>query len=151
MPLFSLAYVSTATRRMTDDDLLDILRTARTFNAAHGITGMLTYFGLTFVQVLEGEQQAVMDLLRRIRGDARHHSLAVTRTRAIETRLFDGWAMAFVNAERFRDEAGTRVSLDPSFAAEAILAQADRADALMEVLRPALDDAETGSTGTTQP
>jgi hypothetical protein len=140
MSLFSLAYVSTATQRMTDDDLRSILHTARAFNAARGITGMLTYFGQTFVQVLEGEREEVLELLRCIRHDPRHHSLAVTRTREIESRAFPGWSMAFVNAERFRGEAGVSPSLDPSFAAEALLAHAERADELMAVLRPALGE-----------
>lgn len=140
MALFSLAYVSTAVRRMTDEDLRSILHTARTFNAAHDVTGMLTYFGQTFVQVLEGQREDVLDLLRRIRQDDRHHSLAITRTREIEARAFPGWSMAFVNAERFQGEEGVSPSLDPSFAAEALLAHAGRADELMAVLRPALGE-----------
>jgi len=138
MPLFSLAYLSTATRRMSDDDLLDILRAARRFNTAQGITGMLTYFGDTFVQVLEGEQETVLALMQHIQQDTRHRSVTVTRTREITERAFTEWAMAFVNGDRFQDEAGVHPGLAPSFSADAILAHADRADALMDTLRPGL-------------
>ena len=52
--MIHLCYVSTATRLMTQADLLDLLATARQRNKACDVTGMLLYKDMSFVQILEG-------------------------------------------------------------------------------------------------
>lgn len=49
------------------------------------------------MQVLEGEESAVLETYRRIERDARHHGLlTLLKERDVE-RMFPDWAMAFCN------------------------------------------------------
>ncbi|HLF98721.1 MAG TPA: phosphate-starvation-inducible PsiE family protein [Methylococcaceae bacterium] len=93
--MIQLTYISTATRPMTADDLMDILRSARAHNANHGVTGMLLYSNGTFVQVLEGDERTVDALLEVIKRDPRHTTLHVVERRTIEAREYAEWSMGF--------------------------------------------------------
>ena len=49
-----IIYISSAAKKMDDDDLLDILKTSRENNKKNDISGMLLYDNGSFIQVLEG-------------------------------------------------------------------------------------------------
>ena len=70
-----------------------ILRASETNNFLDGITGFLIFDKVHFVQVLEGDQAAVLETYERIGDDPRHAYLTVLDTRWVETRAFEGWAM----------------------------------------------------------
>jgi hypothetical protein len=50
--MIQITYLSSATRAMSQDDLEDILKTARETNARLGITGMLLYGNKTFTSFM---------------------------------------------------------------------------------------------------
>ena len=100
MALHTLLYSSTATYEMEEKNLLDILSVAREFNAAHGITGLLLYHAGAFMQVLEGEKDAIFDLYDRIVADERHAGLHLAFHEPIEERSFRNWAMGFRSSEQ---------------------------------------------------
>ena len=75
--MIQLTYLSTPTRTMSNDDLMDILKKARLNNAGLGISGMLLYTGEVFVQVLEGEENVVDDLVKLIKIDPRHKDFRI--------------------------------------------------------------------------
>lgn len=55
MPLYSrIVYSSQLAPSVPAECVADIVRTARQFNAAHGITGLLVFDGQRFCQYLEG-------------------------------------------------------------------------------------------------
>mgnify|MGYP000845570253 CR=1 FL=1 len=62
-------------------------------NARDGITGALLFDPLWFVQILEGEREAVSATLRRIIGDDRHADVTIMDARSIEARRFGQWWM----------------------------------------------------------
>ncbi len=70
-----------------------IVRASQANNLRDGITGFLIFDKTSFVQVLEGEQSAVLEAYERISDDPRHAYLTVLDTRWVETRAFEGWAM----------------------------------------------------------
>jgi Sensors of blue-light using FAD len=76
--------------------LADILRQARTNNAARGITGALMLYDDWFAQVLEGPQTAVEALFARITADTRHDTVRLSQAGQVPARLFGKWAMAVV-------------------------------------------------------
>ena len=78
------------------DGLADILRVARTNNAALGVTGALVLYDDFFAQVLEGPGAVVTQLFSSIKADARHDRVALDQSGPIEARLFGQWAMAIV-------------------------------------------------------
>ena len=57
---------------MKPSDNLAILAIAKAFNAQNEISGILIYKDQTFLQLLEGPQDSVQSLYRKIRKDPRH-------------------------------------------------------------------------------
>lgn len=72
-----------------------ILESSRRHNEKDGITGALLFDTLWFIQILEGEREAVSATLRRIIRDTRHDELVVMDCRPAEARLFGNWWMGF--------------------------------------------------------
>lgn len=134
--MLQLIYVSTATRAMTEDDLEDILRAARSRNKEMDVTGLLLYRDGAFIQVLEGEDDAVQEIYDLIESDERHRGVTLLSTTSIEEREFPNWQMGFrhLGDEDLRDLDGFSSFMDddvvrqlrslvanPSFAREALL------------------------------
>ena len=92
---FQLGYVSTATGRMLREDLLAILSVSRRINQKNGVTGLLLFDGKDFLQVLEGDQEAVYETYRRIAQDKRHRDLNVLFEEQVDSSQFEQWSMGF--------------------------------------------------------
>lgn len=74
-------------------DLNAILDASNRNNEKAGITGALIFDTLWFVQILEGEREAVSATLCRIVGDQRHDAVTVMDCRPAAARLFGNWWM----------------------------------------------------------
>ena len=105
MDLKSLTYTSFARLDLTADDLVAILRTARELNALDGVTGLLIYNGTNFLQIIEGSQSAIDDLVDRLRRDPRHSGLEVRDERPIEQLSFPDWSMELAQVKSSYFEA----------------------------------------------
>ncbi len=105
---YSLVYTSTATEEMSAEQIRQLLHSARPNNQRIGITGMLLYCEGLFIQAIEGEQQQVEALYRRICEDPRHHMVTTLLKRPIERRRFNEWEMGYYGpfADDLADEAG---------------------------------------------
>lgn len=99
MKLKSLTYTSFARLDLTADDVGAIHRTAMQLNALEGITGLLIFNGTHFLQVIEGAEEAIDELLHRLRGDRRHDGIEVRDERFIDQRSFPDWAMELVHVK----------------------------------------------------
>lgn len=97
--MISLIYVSTATHLLSKDELLDILRVSRRNNEIGPVTGLLLYQDGNFMQVLEGPEEAVMDIFGKIEKDTRHTDIIVILNEPIKEREFSDWSMAFLNLD----------------------------------------------------
>lgn len=122
MSLITLAYVSSAVKPLSRQELTELLAHCRQSNTAAGISGLLLYKGGNFLQVLEGEAAAVLDLKTRIARDLRHSGMIVMFVRPIEKRQFGEWAMAFhdLDSAELRDLPGYSDYVDTSLTAESI-------------------------------
>ena len=113
MDLKSLTYTSLAKLDLDADDLDEIHRIARQLNALDGVTGLLVFNGTHFLQIVEGAERAIDDLLVRLRRDPRHFGLEVRDERMVQDRSFPDWSMELVrvNADYFeaRDTIESRV------------------------------------------
>jgi len=105
MSLKSLTYTSLAALDLQPEDLEAIHRTAREINALEGITGMLIYNGIHFLQVIEGASDAIDDLVERLRRDPRHSGLEIRDEHAAEQRTFPDWSMELVRVSASYFEA----------------------------------------------
>jgi hypothetical protein len=94
--LKSLTYTSLARLDLTTRDLLAIHQSARRLNALDGITGLLIFNGTRFLQIIEGEEGAIDDLVERLRADRRHSALEIRDQRMVDTRSFPDWSMELV-------------------------------------------------------
>ena len=93
--LFRMAYVSTASKLFEPAELREMLKEANERNKKTGVTGMLLYKDGQFMQVLEGEAEAVTATFSRISADPRHHGIMVLVKGAVQERRFPTWSMAF--------------------------------------------------------
>ena len=93
--MIQLSYVSSASQPMTAAGLLSILQQCYGHNPLHDITGLLLYGNGTFLQALEGAEDAVASLYEKISRDPRHASVTCISRKQIETRHFPGWSMGF--------------------------------------------------------
>lgn len=73
-------------------------------NARVGVSSVLTVHRGRFAQVLEGPEEAVRAVLRRIMGDARHHTITVLADGPIVARRYGSWAMAYRDPKAFLAE-----------------------------------------------
>jgi hypothetical protein len=95
---YQVIYSSAATTPLQQEDLHDLLTQARRSNARSGITGALAYVDGCFLQVLEGQAEAVQALMARITTDLRHETLTVLQAGEIAAPAFTDWQMAYVSA-----------------------------------------------------
>jgi len=94
MNLRSLTYTSLASLHISAADVEAIHRTARDLNAIDGVTGILVFNGTHFLQIIEGADAAIGDLLERLRRDPRHSGLRDDRV--IDERSFPDWSMELI-------------------------------------------------------
>ena len=99
MDLRSLTYTSLASLHLSIEDVESIHRTARDLNAIDGVTGILIFNGTHFLQIIEGADDAIGDLLERLRRDPRHSGLEVRDDRVISDRSFPDWSMELVRVQ----------------------------------------------------
>jgi hypothetical protein len=105
MTLKSLTYTSLAAIDLQPDDLEAIHRTARETNALEGVTGMLIFNGVHFLQVIEGAPNAIDDLVERLRRDPRHSGLEIRDEHEAVERVFPDWSMELVRVSSTYFEA----------------------------------------------
>ncbi len=98
--LINLVYGSSTTTPFSDEELLALLAKSREKNRRLGVTGLLLYRERNFLQVLEGEEQAVWEIYNKIVEDPRHSSILLYGVRPVTERLFGDWEMGFLNLEK---------------------------------------------------
>jgi hypothetical protein len=105
--LKTLTYTSRARLDLRDEDLTAIHQTARHLNALDGTTGLLLFDGARFLQIIEGSEDAIDNLVERLRMDPRHSAFEIRDERFVERRSFPDWSM-----ELLRVSAGYRTATD---------------------------------------
>ena len=91
--LSSIMYKSRS-KDVADFDLVNsILASSTKNNSANGITGVLIATKTHFLQILEGELEALNATFQRISSDTRHDDIQLISFTEIEERKFSEWAM----------------------------------------------------------
>jgi hypothetical protein len=90
--MIQTTYISIPAHPMSTEDLMHILNAARLNNIHLGVSGMLLFTGNEFIQILEGEEKIIEDLLATIKKDPRHRDFRIIEKKKITTRgrLDDG-------------------------------------------------------------
>lgn len=93
-----LVYRSQITAGFDDEfEMPRILATSTRRNQANGIVGALSFSGNSFVQVLEGREDRIDELMTRLRDDPRHHDIRIIARRPILAPIFGDWSMALTD------------------------------------------------------
>ncbi|MEV4157724.1 BLUF domain-containing protein [Nocardia salmonicida] len=138
---YTLIYSSQATFVLSDEEISVLLDRARELNAADDVTGLLVYVRFdgdraAFVQVLEGDENAVERTYARIQRDELHTDLLVLARAEIQQRRFSQWSMKFIRMDQAdlqqvfagSKSADERSPLTDRAEAERVIAAASPAD-----------------------
>jgi hypothetical protein len=93
LSLKTLTYTSRARLDLSRRDLADIHESARHLNALDGVTGLLVFDGIRFLQIIEGSEEAIDSLVDRLRRDQRHSAFEIRDERSVDARSFPDWSM----------------------------------------------------------
>lgn len=102
--MIHLIYISSVTSWPTEEGLVALLDSSRSYNEKHQITGMLIYSNATYMQVLEGETKDVHQLFEKIQQDTRHTGIVKLLEEEINERDFPKWSMGFKDLKQCSPE-----------------------------------------------
>lgn len=134
---YSLVYVSIANEEVREEELLEILRVSRINNSRTGITGILLYKNRKFMQLLEGDEDAVCKTFARIGRDSRHRDVTVLFQNETDERDFADWSMGFQNLDEqaARATPGYSRFLEAEFSLFEFASDPSRAHQLLRIFR----------------
>jgi hypothetical protein len=92
-----LIYASTCADDCTPRVWLDILRQSRKYNAEKGISGILVYDIVYFLQLIEGDREEINNLYKQILNDPRHRDVIIINYEEIQQKSYFRWNMGFVH------------------------------------------------------
>jgi EAL domain-containing protein (putative c-di-GMP-specific phosphodiesterase class I) len=92
-----LVYASKATQNMGFDEVSKILDVAHEQNPKHSLTGCLMHNSEFFLQIIEGPDNEIKQLMHNIHNDKRHNEIKLLGTKQIMQRDFNGWNMGYIN------------------------------------------------------
>lgn len=93
--VFHLVYISEAYEQICYSDIQNILESSKANNLKNDLSGLLIYKDHHFIQILEGDESAVIRTMGRIIQDRRNHHVRVIIESLSNQRIFENWAMAF--------------------------------------------------------
>jgi hypothetical protein len=93
-----VVYISHATVTWSKNELNELVEVSRRNNKKYGITGALLYLENAFIQVIEGEDVAISQLLDKLYADARHRNVRIVSDNIAQVRYFQHWSMGIVKA-----------------------------------------------------
>lgn len=95
-----LIYISRVTNDVTNSDLQKIGEISQRNNRQLAITGVLLYLKGLFFQILEGDEQNIDNLYKKILADKRHKDIICLQAEInVPFRLFPDWSMQLINLE----------------------------------------------------
>ncbi len=135
--MIQITYISSATEPMSTQALLHLLQSCRENNASRSVTGMLFHCNGTFLQVLEGEERVIDELLDIIEQDTRHTDMRVIQRKVIQHREYSDWSMGFqrVSERDLQQIEGLRDFSEKDFNADYLSQQNAIVQSLMDHFR----------------
>ena len=121
--LIRLIYASEVAVPLTPAAVQCIVERARVANQRRRITGVLAFDSQSFLQVLEGEREAVSEVFCHIAKDSRHRRVQLLESVAVDERRFASWSMGFAAADAHGRDTFLRHSGDDHFAPAGLTAK----------------------------
>lgn len=101
MSCHQLIYASRPTVEVNEALINDILTKALSRNYALQISGLLVFYHGAFMQLIEGNKDALDELFGSIRQDKRHDDIRVLLETESRNRCMPTWAMGFTMGDEF--------------------------------------------------
>ncbi len=98
--LVAVAYVSSASHLLNEDELERLLLGARETNGAEQVTGVLLYNDGSFFQYIEGPPDGIDRVYKRIKNSSQHFGLMQLLQSSTTERNFKDWSMGFMRAPK---------------------------------------------------
>lgn len=96
--IFHLVYKSSAREDLDRYDVSRIINKSQSNNSKSGVTGLLLYRQNTFIQLLEGDEQAVKETYNKILKDSRHSDVKILIESKSSIRIAPQWSMNYVES-----------------------------------------------------
>jgi len=115
MIMVRLIYASRLSEKCDVDEIRNILEVSQKKNQEKGITGILCYNPLYFMQWIEGPREAVNQLYNSVLRDDRHTDAQILEYREISAREFESWNMAYVSVNEMDRKILLKYTPDGAF------------------------------------
>ncbi|WP_070965364.1 BLUF domain-containing protein [Vibrio sonorensis] len=96
MYLVRLIYASRISDGMSNQDIENILESARKNNRKENVTGVLLFNRNYFLQCIEGSRSKVNQIYHKILNDQRHQEIVILSYDEINKRDFSDWHMGYI-------------------------------------------------------
>lgn len=115
--MFTMVYKSQAEENLDDAAIEKIVQDTKARNKKKNITGFFLYHAGEFIQLLEGEENAVKALFDKIKKDQRHRKVRVLSMEESVLRIFANWSMIYSKIKDTdpRDQSKKRQLFDTIF------------------------------------
>lgn len=110
MYLVRLIYASKARDGVSQDDIQQIVASAKRNNNRSELSGLLCFNRKYFLQVLEGSRSKVNATYRHIMKDTRHTEVILISYQEIAKREFEQWHMGYVPEAGINSQISLRYS-----------------------------------------
>lgn len=91
--MYRLIYKSRNTKKLDKESFRDLLYISAQKNGESGLTGALLATESHYLQILEGDHEALNETFSRISNDERHDELKLISFKEVDKRLFSNWGM----------------------------------------------------------
>ncbi|WP_353080115.1 BLUF domain-containing protein [Stenotrophomonas sepilia] len=99
MPFRAIAYVSEASRNLTEQRLQQLVAEAVQFNESVDVTGTLLFDGSRFLQYLEGPEPGIKAAYTRVLAASSHSGIVELNRGRVGRRQFPHWRMRSVRVD----------------------------------------------------
>ena len=100
MPIRAVVYASEAVKELSIGQLEVLVADAARFNKVAGVTGVLLYDGVRFVQYFEGPEDGVAGVYERVLQSTSHSGIVELARGRVSSRQFPYWSMHRLPADQ---------------------------------------------------
>ncbi len=93
--LHTISYISRASESLSEADIIALLKLSTLTNNQNGITGILIHSCGNFLQVLEGQEDALIAVYEKIKVDERHDTVFEIYNCSSEYHVFNNYNARF--------------------------------------------------------
>lgn len=114
--VYSIIYKSKSQNSFHIDEIKKMLLKAKRFNKVNNITGIILYYKLQFIQLIEGDKKSIESLYKDIQADKRHFDVETIISTVSKQSLWTEWSMAFYDFSDTSNQSDyLRLLLEASF------------------------------------